>query len=77
MKSASKGGHGKADIVKEVTQILYYKSVLNLDKGEGSKIQKFADVINGSSLTKTPGRPRTHNGVADVVVLEVDPQTTE
>ena len=76
MMSASKGGHGKAGIVREDTGILYYKSVPNLDKG-GSKIQKFADVINGSSLTKTPGRPRTHNGVADVVVLEVDPQTTE
>ena len=35
-------GHGKADVVREVARIVYYKSVLNADKGEGGqKRQKF------------------------------------
>ena len=37
MMSASEGGHGKADVVREVVSILYYKSVPNADKGEGVK----------------------------------------
>ena len=53
MMSASEGGggHGKADIVREVASILYYKSVPNADKGERVKNSKtFVGVINGCSL---------------------------
>ena len=51
MTSAFEGGHGKGDVVREVAFILYYKSVPNVDKGEGVKNSKiFADVNNGSSL---------------------------
>ena len=45
MMSESEGasGHGKADIVREVTRISLYKSDPNVDKGErgGEKIRKF------------------------------------
>ena len=52
MMSASEGGHGKAEIVREVVRILEYKSVPNADKGEGvEKSENFADVIYGCSLT--------------------------
>ena len=41
MMSASEGCHGKADIVREVARILYYKSVPNADNGGGGqKVQK-------------------------------------
>ena len=43
------GGHGGADLVREVARILQCKSVPNADKGgEGKKIEYFVDVINGS-----------------------------
>ena len=36
------GGHGKADVLREVAWILYYKSVPNADKGGGGrKFRKF------------------------------------
>ena len=44
MMSASEGegGHVKADVVREVARIFYYKSDPNADKGGGGqKIQKF------------------------------------
>ena len=42
MMSASEGGHGIADVVREVAFILYYKSVPNADRGGGGqKIRKF------------------------------------
>ena len=59
MMSASEGegGHGKADIVREVACILYYKSVPNADKGGGGqKAENFVDVINGCSLSPSPQR---------------------
>ena len=53
MMSASEGGggHGKADIVREVARILYYKSDPNADKGGGGqKIRKFC----GHHIWKLP-----------------------
>ena len=50
MMSASEGevGHGKADVVREVTLILQFQM---RTRGEGvKKAEKFADVINGCSL---------------------------
>ena len=42
VRNGGKGGHGKADIVREVGHILCYKSAPNADKGGGGqKIQKF------------------------------------
>ena len=42
------GGHGKADVVREIARILQYESFPNVDKGEGvRKAENFADVING------------------------------
>ena len=35
--SEGRGDHGKADVVREVARILYYKSLPNADKGEGIK----------------------------------------
>ena len=45
------GGHGKADVVREVVWILKYKSAPNADKGrEGvKKSENFADIISGNS----------------------------
>ena len=36
--SVSEGGHGKADVVREVAWILYYKSVPNADMSKNPKI---------------------------------------
>ena len=56
MMSASKGGggRGKADVVREVTLILWHKSVPNVDEGwEGvKKAENFVDVI----IWKLPNR---------------------
>ena len=53
MMSASegeRGGHGKANVIREVARIFYHKSDPNADKGEGvKKSENFADVINGCS----------------------------
>ena len=38
--SEGEGGHGKADIVRKVASILYYKSVPNVGKGKGIKNPK-------------------------------------
>ena len=41
MMSASEGGHGKADVVREVACILWYRSVPNAEEGgRGSKNPK-------------------------------------
>ena len=46
-----RGGHGKADVVREVACILQYKSVPNEDKGEGVKKSKhFVDIISGRPI---------------------------
>ena len=51
MMSASEGGHGKADIAREVAWILYYKSDPNADKGEGvEESENFAGTMSGSSF---------------------------
>ena len=51
MMSASEGVHGKADVVREDTRILCYKSAPNADKGERvKKSENLANVINGCSL---------------------------
>ena len=45
------GGHGKADVVREVACILQYKSVPNEDVGEGiEKSETFVAIINECPL---------------------------
>ena len=65
MMSASEGGggHVKADVVREVASILYYKSVINADKGRrGSKnFQNFTDNISVSSLSTVNEREDISN----------------
>ena len=46
------GGHGKADIVREVAYVVLYKSVPNADRG-GQKSEIFVDIINGTPLKRT------------------------
>ena len=61
MMSASedgKGGHGKADVVREVA----YKSVPNSDEGKGdTKSENFVNIIAGNPLTVTIWRSDTSN----------------
>ena len=49
--SEGERGHGKVDVVREVSRILLYKSVPNAEKGEGvKKSDIFADVVYGCSF---------------------------
>ena len=51
--SEGEGGHGKADIVKEVARVLEYRIDRNADKGgRVKKSETLADIIFGSSLIK-------------------------